>query len=102
MWGVEMAQDFTVEVKPATRDSAVTELFLGYHQSLVGLALLLVDDLGTAEDVVRTRSWAYTGAGTGCATRVRRTGTSGPASSTAVDRSCVAAESGGSGRRSPA
>jgi RNA polymerase sigma-70 factor (sigma-E family) len=48
-----MSDDFTTAVKPATRNAALTELFLGYHRSLVGFALLLVDDLATAEDVVQ-------------------------------------------------
>ena len=34
------------------RDSVVSELFVGHHRRLVGLASLLVDDRGTAEDVV--------------------------------------------------
>src|SRR3954462_2613796 len=38
---------------PADRDAGVTELFLGFHRQLVGFAMLLVDDLATAEDVVQ-------------------------------------------------
>lgn len=35
------------------RDSIVSELFVGHHRRLVGLASLLVGDRGTAEDVVQ-------------------------------------------------
>ena len=35
------------------RDAAITELFALYHRRMVGLAILLVDDLPTAEDVVQ-------------------------------------------------
>src|SRR3954466_6603165 len=38
---------------PAGRDAGVTQLFLGYHRQLVGFAMLLVDDVATAEDVVQ-------------------------------------------------
>src|SRR5206468_10407135 len=38
---------------PADRDAGVTELFLGFHRQLVGFAMLLVDDVATAEDVVQ-------------------------------------------------
>jgi RNA polymerase sigma-70 factor (sigma-E family) len=38
---------------PTDRDAGLTTLFLGYHRQLVGFALLLVDDLETAEDVVQ-------------------------------------------------
>ena len=38
---------------PAGRDAALTALFTAYHRQLVGFALLLVDDLATAEDVVQ-------------------------------------------------
>jgi RNA polymerase sigma-70 factor (sigma-E family) len=50
---------------PAGRDAALTALFVSHHRSLVGLAALLVDDLGTAEDVVQDaflglyRRWAW-------------------------------------------
>lgn len=37
----------------AGRDAALTELFTAYHRQMVGFALLLVDDLATAEDVVQ-------------------------------------------------
>ena len=39
--------------RPANRDAALTALFAAYHRQLVGFALLLVDDLATAEDVVQ-------------------------------------------------
>jgi len=35
------------------RMDAVSALFLAHHRRLVGLASLLVDDRGTAEDVVQ-------------------------------------------------
>jgi RNA polymerase sigma-70 factor (sigma-E family) len=35
------------------RDEALSALFVAHHRRLVGLALLLVDDLPTAEDVVQ-------------------------------------------------
>ena len=35
------------------RDTIVSELFVGHHRRLVGLASLLVDDRRTAEDVVQ-------------------------------------------------
>lgn len=35
------------------RDTIVSELFVGHHRRLVGLACLLVDDRRTAEDVVQ-------------------------------------------------
>lgn len=38
---------------PTDRDAALTTLFSAYHRQLVGFALLLVDDLATAEDVVQ-------------------------------------------------
>jgi RNA polymerase sigma-70 factor (sigma-E family) len=38
---------------PADRDASITLLFQGYHRQLVGFAMLLVDDLATAEDVVQ-------------------------------------------------
>jgi RNA polymerase sigma-70 factor (sigma-E family) len=38
---------------PADRDRAITTLFTTYHRQLVGFAILLVDDLATAEDVVQ-------------------------------------------------
>ncbi|HSK27154.1 MAG TPA: SigE family RNA polymerase sigma factor [Jiangellales bacterium] len=38
---------------PRDREEAVTAMFVAHHARLVGLARLLVDDLGTAEDVVQ-------------------------------------------------
>jgi RNA polymerase sigma-70 factor (sigma-E family) len=38
---------------PTTARGAVTALFLVHHRRLVGLASLLVDDLGTAEEIVQ-------------------------------------------------
>jgi RNA polymerase sigma-70 factor (sigma-E family) len=43
-WAPPMAGD---------RDSIISELFVGHHRRLVGLASLLVDDRGTAEEVVQ-------------------------------------------------
>lgn len=48
---------------PGSRDAAVTELFHVHYRRLCGLAALLVDDRGTAEEVVQDcferlhRSW---------------------------------------------
>jgi RNA polymerase sigma-70 factor (sigma-E family) len=50
---------------PAHRDRAITTLFATYHRQLVGFAMLLVDDLATAEDVVQDaflalhRRWSW-------------------------------------------
>ena len=50
---------------PASRDEAITGLFSAYHRQLVGFAMLLVDDLATAEDVVQDaflslhRRWSW-------------------------------------------
>jgi RNA polymerase sigma-70 factor (sigma-E family) len=41
------------ETAAPQRDAAVAELFAAHHRRLVGLAALLVDDRGTAEDVVQ-------------------------------------------------
>jgi len=49
--GRRMAYD--VGDLPRDRDDAVSALFSAHHARLVGLARLLVDDLGTAEDVVQ-------------------------------------------------
>jgi RNA polymerase sigma-70 factor (sigma-E family) len=38
---------------PTDRNAALTTLFATYHRQLVGFAILLVDDLATAEDVVQ-------------------------------------------------
>ncbi len=38
---------------PVDADTAVTELYVAHYRSLVRLAVLLVDDLGTAEEVVQ-------------------------------------------------
>jgi RNA polymerase sigma-70 factor (sigma-E family) len=38
---------------PADRDASLTALFVSYHRQLVGFALLLVDDVETAEDIVQ-------------------------------------------------
>ena len=38
---------------PADADTAVTELYVAHYRSLVRLAALLVDDVGTAEEVVQ-------------------------------------------------
>ena len=38
---------------PTTRDAALTWLFSAYHRQLVGFAMLLVDDVASAEDVVQ-------------------------------------------------
>ena len=48
--GVEPAAD---SAPPKSRDAAITWLFSAYHRQLVGFALLLVDDVATAEDVVQ-------------------------------------------------
>lgn len=49
-----MPDDVGVEVVLSKdRDSAISALFLAHHRRLVGLALLLVDDQATAEDVVQ-------------------------------------------------
>lgn len=50
---------------PAERDASITTLFVSYHRQLVGFALLLVDDLETAEDIVQDafmslhRRWSW-------------------------------------------
>jgi RNA polymerase sigma-70 factor (sigma-E family) len=52
-------------ILPADRDHAITALFATYHRQLVGFAILLVDDLATAEDVVQDaflalhRRWSW-------------------------------------------
>jgi RNA polymerase sigma-70 factor (sigma-E family) len=49
-----MSLDSTVEGGAVvSRDAQLTALFVAYHRSLVGFALLLVEDLPTAEDVVQ-------------------------------------------------
>lgn len=45
--------EFGTRTRLAGRDAALTALFTAYHRQLVGFALLLVDDLATAEDVVQ-------------------------------------------------
>lgn len=51
--------------RPTDRDAALTALFVAYHRQLVGFAMLLVDDLATAEDVVQDaflalhRRWSW-------------------------------------------
>ena len=45
--------EFGMAPLPAGRDAALTALFVAYQRQLVGFALLLVDDLATAEDVVQ-------------------------------------------------
>ena len=45
--------DAATAALPADREAAITLLFTSYHRQLVGFAILLVDDLATAEDVVQ-------------------------------------------------
>jgi len=57
--------DATTAALPADREAALTLLFSSYHRQLVGFAVLLVDDLATAEDVVQDaflalhRRWSW-------------------------------------------
>jgi RNA polymerase sigma-70 factor (sigma-E family) len=51
--GVGALTETSVDRLPTDRDEAITELFAVYHRRMVGLAMLLVDDLPTAEDVVQ-------------------------------------------------
>jgi RNA polymerase sigma-70 factor (sigma-E family) len=51
--GVSEDEAASAAWRPADRDGAITALFLANHRMLVGFALLLVDDLATAEDVVQ-------------------------------------------------
>ena len=50
---------------PTDRDAAITHLFATYHRQLVGFAVLLADDLATAEDIVQDaflalhRRWSW-------------------------------------------
>ena len=60
--------------------AAVTDLFRDHHLELVRLALVMVGDLATAEDVVRTPSSGCTAAGVACASRPAAWRTCGPAS----------------------
>ena len=57
--------DATSAGLPADREAALTLLFSSYHRQLVGFAILLVDDLATAEDIVQDaflalhRRWSW-------------------------------------------
>ena len=79
-------------------DMAVTALYSAHYRSLVRLAVLLVRDVATAEEVVQDAFVAIHGAGADCATPTRHSPTCVNRSSTVPVPCCATARSSRSTR----